>query len=74
LASELAVNDARTFHAHRPALLLRAFQLLGDTERAEGVLHETFLRWQRRQVSVDSPRDHLLTMVTQICLDDLRRL
>ena len=65
------MNDAETFDVHRPAMLLRAFRMLADMERAEEMLHEAWLRWQRRQMSVDDPREFLLSIVTQICLDDL---
>ena len=63
-------DDAETFDAHRPAMLLRAFRMLGDMQRAEEMLHEAWLRWQRRQVSVDDPRDFLLGMITRICLGE----
>lgn len=74
------VGDGRTvfdsmnedvFESHRPALLALAYRMLGDVGRAEDAVQESWVRWQRRSVEVDSPRAFLLTIVTRLCLDEL---
>jgi RNA polymerase sigma-70 factor (ECF subfamily) len=59
------------FEAHRPALLALAYRMLGDMARAEDMLQEAWLRWQRRRAEVEAPKAYLVTMVTRLCLDDL---
>ncbi len=45
--------------------------MLGDIGRAEDMVQEAWLRWQARQVAVDSPRAYLVTIVTRLCLNEL---
>src|SRR5262249_5905890 len=66
-----AMNDTETFEAHRSTLLALAYRMLGDVARAEDVVQEAWMRWQRRQVSVDAPKAFLITTVTRLCLDEL---
>jgi len=65
------MNDTETFEAHRSTLLALAYRMLGDVARAEDVVQEAWMRWQRRQVSVDAPKAFLITTVTRLCLDEL---
>ncbi|MCU1277487.1 MAG: polymerase sigma-70 factor [bacterium] len=60
-----------SFETHRPALLALAYRMLGDMARAEDMLQEAWLRWQRRDVEVAAPRAYLVTIVTRLCLDEL---
>src|SRR5579863_6713153 len=64
-------DDATEFEAHRPALLALAYRMLGEVARAEDVVQEAWVRWQKRQVAVDAPKAFLLTTVTRLCLDEL---
>ena len=60
---------------HRPRLLGLAYRMLGDVDESEDVVQEAFLRWQladRRPVR--SPEAWLLTTVTRLSIDRLRRL
>lgn len=64
-------EDATIFEAERPSLLAHAYRMLGDVARAEDVVQDAWLRWQRREAEVDSPRGYLLTTVTRLCIDEL---
>jgi len=59
-----------TFEEHRPALLALAYRMLGDMARAEDVVQEAWVRWQRQE-DVESNKAFLLTTVTRLCLDEL---
>src|SRR5216684_7320285 len=63
-------DSSATFESHRPALLALAYRMLGEMARAEDVVQEAWVRWQR-QVEVDSPKAFLLTTVARLCLDAL---
>jgi RNA polymerase sigma-70 factor (ECF subfamily) len=65
------LRDAETFETHRPGLLALAYRMLGDIARAEDMVQDAWMRWQNRQVEVDSPKAYLLTTVTRLCLDEL---
>src|SRR5438270_405542 len=64
------VDSSATFQSHRPALLALAYRMLGEVARAEDIVQEAWLRWQR-QGEVDSPKAFLLTTVARLCLDEL---
>jgi RNA polymerase sigma-70 factor (ECF subfamily) len=60
---------------HRPRLLGLAYRLLGEIDEAEDVVQEAYLRWfaaDRHDVRV--PEAWLVTVVTRLGLDRLRRL
>jgi RNA polymerase sigma-70 factor (ECF subfamily) len=59
-----------TFEEHRPALLALAYRMLGDLARAEDVVQEAWVRWQRQE-NVESSKGFLVTTVTRLCLDEL---
>jgi RNA polymerase sigma-70 factor (ECF subfamily) len=63
-------DNSATFESHRPALLALAYRMLGEMARAEDIVQEAWVRWQR-QVEVDSPKAFLLTTVARLCLDEL---
>jgi RNA polymerase sigma-70 factor (ECF subfamily) len=63
--------DVETFEACRSTLEALAYRMLGDVGRAEDMVQEAWLRWQSRDVEVDSPRAYLLTIVTRLCLNEL---
>jgi RNA polymerase sigma-70 factor (ECF subfamily) len=65
------MHDPQTFEAHRPALLALAYRMLGEMARAEDMVQEAWVRWQRRNVEVDAPKAFLLKTVTRLCLDEL---
>jgi len=59
---------------HRPRLLGLAYRMLGDMDDAEDVVQEAYLRWhQEERVDVRSPEAWLVTVVTRLAVDRLRR-
>jgi RNA polymerase sigma-70 factor, ECF subfamily len=69
LRDHLGIND------HRPRLLGLAYRMLGDVDEAEDVVQEAFLRWQLiDRHAVRSPEAWLMTVVTRLAVDRLRRL
>lgn len=64
-------SDADLFQEHRPAMLSLAYRMLGEVARAEDIVQDAWLRWQRRDVEVDSPKAYLVKTVTRLCLNDL---
>jgi RNA polymerase sigma-70 factor (ECF subfamily) len=45
--------------------------MLGDFGRAEDIVQEAWLRWERRREEVTSPQAYLVTLVTRLCLNEL---
>jgi RNA polymerase sigma-70 factor (ECF subfamily) len=65
-------DDVVEFEAHRGVLLMLAYRMLGDFGRAEDMVQEAWIRWQRRgEAAVDSPKAFLLKIVTRLCLNEL---
>jgi RNA polymerase sigma-70 factor (ECF subfamily) len=68
----MAVNDSTsTFEAHRPALLRLAYRMLGDLGRAQDIVQDAWLRWERLDEPPDSAKAFLTKMVTRQCLNEL---
>lgn len=63
--------DADVFQEHRPVMLALAYRMLGEVARAEDIVQDAWLRWQRREVEVESPKAYLIKTVTRLCLNDL---
>ena len=60
---------------HRPRLLGLAYRMLGDYDEAEDVVQEAYLRWQSAdQAVIRSSEAWLVTVVTRLAVDRLRRL
>ena len=63
------------FLLHRPRLLGLAYRMLGDMDEAEDVVQDAYLRWhQADREAVRSPEAWLVTVVTRLAVDRLRRL
>jgi RNA polymerase sigma-70 factor (ECF subfamily) len=61
------------FDQQRSALFGLAYRMPGSVMDAEDILQEAFLRWQNVPESeVRSPRAYLMTIVTRLCVDQLR--
>jgi RNA polymerase sigma-70 factor (ECF subfamily) len=61
------------FDQHRSALFGLAYRMLGSVMDAEDILQEAFLRWQNApNADIRSPRAYLTTIVTRLCVDQLR--
>ena len=57
----------------RPYLFSLAYRLLGSAADAEDMLQEAFVRWQAApRADVASPKAYLATVVTRLCLDELK--
>jgi RNA polymerase sigma-70 factor (ECF subfamily) len=63
------MND--DFLRHRPRLFAIAYRMLGSAAEAEDILQEAWLRWQVAS-HVESPAAWLTTVVTRLCLDQLK--
>ncbi|HEX8693999.1 MAG TPA: RNA polymerase sigma factor SigJ [Longimicrobium sp.] len=60
--------------SHRPRLLGLAYRMLGDAQEAEDIVQEAYLRWLRIDpATVQSPEAWLVTVVSRLALDRLRR-
>ncbi len=59
------------FEACRRNLVALAYRMLGDMGRAEDLVQEAWLRWDRQPVDADSPKAYLVTIVTRLCLNEL---
>jgi len=59
------------FESHRHDLVALAYRMLGDVGRAEDMVQEAWLRWERHEVDADSPKAYLVTVVTRLCLNEL---
>jgi RNA polymerase sigma-70 factor (ECF subfamily) len=59
------------FEACRRELVALAYRMLGDMGRAEDLVQEAWLRWERQDADVESPRAYLVTIVTRLCLNEL---
>jgi len=67
----MTTHETETFEMHRSALLALAYRMLGDMARAEDMVQEAWVRWQKREADVDAPKGFLITTVTRLCLDEL---
>ena len=68
-----ATGDAvAAFDAHRRLLFGIAYRMLGSVMDAEDMVQEAFLRWQHAADDVRSPKAYLSTIVTRLCIDQLR--
>jgi RNA polymerase sigma-70 factor (ECF subfamily) len=68
-------NDAQIemFEEHRDLLFSIAYRMLGSVADAEDLVQDTFLHWQEAELeSVQSPRAFLSTIVTRLCINQLR--
>jgi RNA polymerase sigma-70 factor (ECF subfamily) len=65
--------QVETFNEYRPLLFSIAYRMLGSAMDAEDMVQEAFLRWQRApEQEVNSPKAYLSTVVTRLCLDQLK--
>jgi RNA polymerase sigma-70 factor (ECF subfamily) len=61
------------FELQRPQLVRLAYQILGSLSYAEGIVHEAWQRWQRRDpTETQAPAAYLHRMVVTLCLESLK--
>ena len=63
---------AERFEPHREYLRGLAYRLLGELAGAEDAVQEAFLRFRKAPADLREPRAWLTTVVTRLCLDELR--
>ncbi len=64
---------AREFEANRRHLMGLAYRMLGSLAEAEDAVQEAYLRWHAAERgAVENPRAFLSTIVTRLCLDQLK--
>ena len=66
------MNRPETFNEYRPLLMSIAYRMLGTRADAEDAVQETFLRYQATQEEPNSPKALLATIITRLCIDELR--
>ena len=71
------MQQADVFHAYKSLLFSIAYHMLGSIMDAEDCVQEAFLRWygasHKGEIeAVRSPKSYLSTMVTRLCIDQLR--
>ena len=68
-----ARNQLQAFDEHRSLIFSIAYRMLGSVMDAEDAVQETYLRWQQcGEDEVRSPKSYLSTVVTRVCIDQLR--
>src|SRR3989304_6166921 len=71
--ASVAEQQADVFTEHRPLLFSIAYRMLGSVMDAEDAVQDAFLRWQQAPAEeVRSPKSYLSTVVTRLCIDQLR--
>jgi RNA polymerase sigma-70 factor (ECF subfamily) len=66
-------SPAEVFESHRRHLFAVAYRMLGSVAEAEDMVQESYLRWQAADAAaVVAPRAFLTTVVTRLCLDQLK--
>lgn len=66
-------HSSEVFAAVRPMLFSIAYRMLGSVMDAEDLVQEAYLRWQgASDADVRSPRAYLTTIVTRLCINQLR--
>lgn len=60
------------FNQHRSLLLAIAYRMLGSVTDAEDIIQEAWIRWQSAPTIVQSPKAFLSSLVTHLCIDQLR--
>lgn len=64
---------AERFEEHRRYLTGLAYRMLGSMTEAEDAVQEAYIRWHgTERARVQSPRAFLATVVTRICLDQMK--
>ena len=69
------MNQDDVFHSYRPLLFTIAYRMLGSVIDAEDWVQEAYVRWHQAVASgesVQSPKAYLCTLVTRLCIDQLR--
>ena len=60
------------FNQYRSLLFAIAYRMLGSSTDAEDMVQEAWIRWQSTQTAVQSPKAFLSSLITRLCIDQLR--
>ncbi len=60
------------FNQYRSLLFAIAYRMLSSTADAEDMMQEAWIRWQSTQTIVQSPKAFLSSLITRLCIDQLR--
>ena len=69
------MSTSELYSELRPRALAIAYRMLGSVSEAEDVVQEAFLRMHQtmeRDEPINSPRAYVATLVTRLCIDQLR--
>lgn len=75
MTSQQDTGTTAVYQALRPLLFSVAYRMLSSVTEAEDVVQEAFLRYHRAVAAhgePDSPKAYLATVVTRLCIDQLR--
>src|SRR5438094_7759438 len=68
-----ARSHVGVFQEYRPLLFSIAYRMLGSGDEADDVLQDAYLRFQAAPLDeVRSPKAYLSTIVTRLCLNELK--
>ena len=68
-----AAHKTEVFDQFRPRLFGIAYRMLGTREEAEDILQEAYIRWHTADVQIEKPEAWLVTIVTRLSIDRLRK-
>jgi RNA polymerase sigma-70 factor (ECF subfamily) len=72
-AETMPQRPSEVFGELRPLLFSIAYRMLGSVMDAEDVVQDAYVRWQEASdADVRSPRAYLATIVTRLCINQLR--
>jgi len=67
------MGDLETFLGLRASLFGVAYRMIGSATEAEDIVQEAYVRWSKRGPGdVTTPSAYLTTIVTRLCIDQLR--
>ncbi|MFK8183895.1 MAG: RNA polymerase sigma-70 factor [Phormidesmis sp.] len=66
------MNKLVVFNEYRPLLFAIAYRMLGSISDAEDMIQEAWIRWQSSKTVVRSPKAFLSSLITRLCIDQLR--
>ena len=69
----MATVDTKLYEQYRHLLFSIAYRMLGSAMEAEDMVQEAFVRYENiRDKDIQSPKAYLTTIVTRLCLDQLK--
>src|ERR1051325_10731809 len=69
----MALVNSELYEQYRHLLFSIAYRMLGSAMEAEDMVQEAFLRYENaHDKDIQSPKAYLTTIVTRLCLDQLK--